>query len=573
VDGSAAGALPRRIAAGVELPMRPHRVLNWASVAPNGLVLVHDDDGQLFGAGAATEWAWVPLCDTKHAAAHPELMSAGPEGAAGEQESAAAGAGGKPRMSRETRDSFWPIDVAFASPAAVKASGVDDGQRAIAAPGAVVPILQAALCKSGGREPPVTSPRPLASWIPLRFGVVDPSGRNELARLDEAFLRHETYRMQRAWMLSQGLAPASGDSLSLAAANASAAASLRGEVADDAGTALAAEVGAGLAEGSRYAVAIDKSVLLQVDELLRGGHEYRAAQLAARLHVDKSFALAQRVAGKHGSAGTAERYNQGLAARQALLAGEVLPQAEVGGAAATAASAGAVAALGGPAALAAVAAAQEEAAAAAGAGGARGFGLGRRVGAGAAAAPAPAPAPASSTGSAGTGAGLARGYGARSSAYSGSAAAAAAGAGGEGVADHDSTLPPTAAALAGLAAASGSSPADALSGVRLPAGFGGKAAGAGAMPARPAAAAAAAPRGAGAGSAGGANPFASKAGAQSPRKRHREAGGLEALGVASPPRPGAGSAAGAGGAVLNRQSSFAQEAREHKRARTRDELH
>ena len=65
-----------------------------------------------------------------------------------------------------------------------------------------MPVLQAALVKGGAREPAVSNPRPLVSWIPLQVGIVHTSGTSALLRLEESFLRHETLRLQRLWLAS-----------------------------------------------------------------------------------------------------------------------------------------------------------------------------------------------------------------------------------------------------------------------------------------------------------------------------------------------------------------------------------
>lgn len=584
VDSSATGGsvLPRLLTR-VTLPMRPRVTLNWAGMAPNGWLMAHDSDGFLYAAGAGCDWAWMPVCDTKHAAAHPELF-AGAGGDAGEVR--------PPSHERDTSDAFFPLDVVMAPASLAKGSGVDEGKHAVAPPDGHVPLLQAVLIKGGRATPQCSSPLPLRNWLPLRLPLLDglaagaAGGRAEVLRLEEASVRHEALRIQREWMLSQGLAPVSGDSLSLSAASAAASAAQRGEVGDaaDAGAQMKAAIDEGVRDAQRYGIAIDKTVLAQADALLQAGMEFRASQLGGRLHIDKSFAMAQKFAGRYGAAAGAasDRFGQMLLARQALASGEVLssaPPPDSGAASAlaiaelakvTRGAGGAGAAIGG-AAIEAMLDGTAGVGGAAGAGGApRSFGLAKRL---AEATTAAAQKMAVRMASEAAGAGAGAGAGAR--AAGGSSA-------------DESSLPPTAALLAGLAGGSSAHAASSAGGSsRAGAGAG---AGAGAR-GTAAAAAAAAPGPAVARSGGAINPFAPKptaaaAASTSPSRGHggkraREISGLEALAVASPQRGavpagrsggaagGAGSAGG--GAILNRQSSFAQEAREAKRQRQREE--
>lgn len=519
VDTAGGTCLARKIASAIDLPLRPRRLLQWACMAPNGMLVIHDDDGIAYATCAALEWAWTNIADTKHAAAHPELL--GKDAPPEENEGSSTKAYG----SRETRDSFWPVDITFTDPVNAAASGYDviteDKKKRINMPFKAVPMIQAVLCKGKAREPTVSNPRPLTNWIPLRIGIVDKSGARNVfdstVRMDEFFLRHELYRLQRGWMIASGLGPESSDSLTMAVANKVASAINRGEPISDAASIIRKTVTDEVNDNARYSVALDAATAVQMIEVMKDeAHQLRGSQLAPRLHGEKAFGVAMKVSAEYKASGAAERFNQSLFVKRALREGAVeFPPSDAGQSANLTSGAAAIGAFIDVPGIIDRAAAVEAAVAAgagAGAGGARGgFGLaGRR---GAAAAPPRAPAISST-------------------------ADALAHLGGSNAAGSAPVPPPAPPVL--------------KPGART---------GAGARGGNPFAA----NKTSGASSSAAAAAAEASSSVVSPGKKRPRAEGLEAL--ASPQRPTAAGGAGAGGAMLNRQSSLAQEARDLKRQR------
>jgi len=307
VDGA---TIPRRIAS-VPLPMRPYARLQWLGFSTNGMLCAHDSLGTLYATSAGCDWGWSPVCDTKAAA-----LAGGTVPLPGAATSTGA--------SHDLHDSMWPVDVSFVPPStltalnAAAAGHVDLSSLAIPAPGGTVPMLTAVFLKGTTADPLVITPRPVLNYLPLHVGIVETINADAI-KLDEQFLRHEMLRLHRAWLVNAGLHPATAASLSLAAAVEAANNAARGATTRaDAATVLTDLQRDAAEMSSAYTRAIDKSVLHAVKMACESSLETKAVQLSSRLHIDRSYTIAQRLAGSTHSSIAAERFNQLLLARQAV---------------------------------------------------------------------------------------------------------------------------------------------------------------------------------------------------------------------------------------------------------------
>jgi Minichromosome loss protein, Mcl1, middle region len=278
-------ALPQLVKT-VKIPLRRHVTLQWAGFGALGQLFIHDSEGMMYALQPALGWTWVPVCDTKLIALNggvsPDLLHVANDKKA-------------KTVKKDSSDCMWPLGIVLAPQ--VTTSDPSTNASVIGGSSSLVPTLMAVFCKGSNPQPRV-HPKPTPVALPLSVPLIEVVGG--MQKNDDAYLRAELTRLQRAWIVSNGLNTETASSRFLHAATVSASAQQRGESSD---TPALLQKEEELEENldKDECIAMDKVIIRMILQACKSKREIRAVQLASRLHLEDSFTVACDLIRKSGS--------------------------------------------------------------------------------------------------------------------------------------------------------------------------------------------------------------------------------------------------------------------------------
>jgi hypothetical protein len=254
--------------ASVPLPLPAGETLQWLGFSSTGLLCAHHTGGGLMCLHPGAGWAWMQLSNTRAAALQAANLTAA-------------------KATGVNRVGYWPVGVVLAPPTA----GQLTTEGAASDKNARIPVLAAIFCRGGSLEPPVAYPRPLTVLLALKPSLFPAD--TAASAYDGGFITAELSRLQRAWCNKQGLLrDGGGASVTLAAINAAATASLHGnEPVNPVVEIDAARYSAADGDGTDC-VALDRATFRAIVSACEASRDARAMQLATRLHLPTGIKVA-----------------------------------------------------------------------------------------------------------------------------------------------------------------------------------------------------------------------------------------------------------------------------------------